>query len=181
MRRHLTTRELVLLGVLAVLLLVSGYLMLFYLPMTAELDRLNADAELCSLELETVRLRVEEKHRMERELEALFARPEPPQALPAYDNLRQVMFELNTVLGPTKGYALSFGTVDSAQSPVYRSISFSFTGTDYQQVQTVLRKLRDSAYRSILDDLRLSFADGVQGEVTVNGSIVYFESVPRTN
>ena len=43
MTRNLTPREWLLLAILAVLLLVSSYLMFFYLPMSTERDNLQRD------------------------------------------------------------------------------------------------------------------------------------------
>lgn len=178
MKRRLTARELVLLGILAAVLLVSGYVMLFYLPVTAELDRLANETELCRAQLTAAQQRAEEKQRMERELEELFAQPEPPQGMPAYDNVQQVMFELNAILASAEEYALSFGTVDAGESIVHRRISLSFTSGSYEQAKAVLQQLHGSVYRCMLDDLRLSLDSGQQDSVTVSGSIVFFEYVP---
>ena len=87
MRRQLTTREWMLLALLGVILLASGYMLLFYMPMTAERDRCLGEAESCRAEIEAAQLRLEEKRRMERELEALFSAGEPPRSIADYDNL----------------------------------------------------------------------------------------------
>lgn len=179
MKRRLTVRELALLGVLAAILLVSGYVMLFYLPVTSELDRLESETELCRTQLAAAQQRAEEKQRMQRELEELFAQPEPPLGMPAYDNVQQVMFELNAILASAEEYALSFGTVDAGESIVHRRISLSFTSGSYDQAKAVLQQLHDSVYRCMLDDLRLSLDSEQQEGVTVSGSIVFFEYVPQ--
>lgn len=178
MKRHLTARELVLLGILAVILLVSGYVMLFYMPVTAELDRLEGETELCYAQLAVARQRLEEKQRMERELTEMFAQPDPPLEMPPYDNLQPVMFELNTILSSTEEYSLSFGAVDTGESIVHRRISLSFTGGSYAQARAVLQQLHDSMYRCMLDDLRLSFDNDQESGVAVSGSIVFFEYAP---
>lgn len=178
MKRRMTARELVLLGILAVILLTSCYVMLFYLPVTAELERLANEIELCRTQLTAAQQRAEEKQRMERELEELLSQPEPPLEMPAYDNLQQVMFELNAILASTEEYALSFGTVDAGESIVHRRISLSFTSGSYDQAKAVLQQLHDSMYRCMLDDLRLSLPSGQRDGVTVSGSIVFFEYVP---
>lgn len=178
MKRRMTARELVLLGILAAILLASCYVMLFYLPVTAELERLANEIELCRTQLTAAQQRAEEKQRMERELEELLSQPEPPLEMPAYDNLQQVMFELNAILASTEEYALSFGTVDAGESIVHRRISLSFTSGSYDQAKAVLQQLHDSMYRCMLDDLRLSLPSGQRDGVTVSGSIVFFEYVP---
>ena len=45
MRRQLTTREWMLLALLGVILLISGYMLLFYMPQTAERDRCLGETE----------------------------------------------------------------------------------------------------------------------------------------
>ena len=69
MRRSLTAREWILLGVLAVLALASGYMMLFYLPSTSQRDTAREETGLYQLQTEAAQLRLAEKRRMERELE----------------------------------------------------------------------------------------------------------------
>ena len=125
MRRQLTTREWMLLALLGVILLISGYMLLFYMPQTAERDRCLGETESCRMEIEAAQLHLEEKRRMERELEALFSSETPPLSIADYDNLQPVMFELNSILASTEDYSLSFSTVDTSQAIVRRSISIS--------------------------------------------------------
>lgn len=174
MKRRLTVRELVLLALLGIILLVSGYVMLYYMPKTQELAALEEERELCLAQIDVVEVRLNEKRRMEEELAALFAEGEPRELAP-YDNLQQVMFELNGVLSSAEEYSLSFGTVDAEQTPVIRRrISLSFTAPDYGSARQILQQLHDGAYRCMLDDLRLTLAPN-NGAVTVSGSIVFFE------
>lgn len=175
MRRQLTAREWMLLGVLGGLLLICGYLLLFYMPMTAERDRCVGETETCRMETEAARTRLEEKRRMERELEELFAAGPPPLSIPDYDNFQPVMFALNTILASTENYSLSFSTVDASQTIVRRSISMSFTAGSYAFAKDVLRQLHDSDYRCLLDGVNISIGGGSEGAVSVSGNIVFFE------
>lgn len=186
MRRQLTAREWMLLGVLGVLVLVSGYILLYYTPMTAERDRCLGTAESCRVETEAAQYRLDEKNRMERELEELFSVTPAPLGISDYDNLKPVMFELNSILSGTQDYTLTFGTVDTTESIVRRSISMTFTAISYEAAKTVLQRLHDSSYRCMLDDIHISFANtqwtlfgedrGPEpGTVQVTGTIVFFE------
>ena len=138
MKRSLTAREWMLLGLLGLIALASSYVMLFYMPVTARRDSAKEETELCRLQMEAAQVRLEEKRRMERELEALFAQEEPPLGLAPYDNVQAVMFELNTILSQTQEYSLSFGTVDTEQSIVRRSISLNFTCGSCKTVTTAV-------------------------------------------
>lgn len=174
MRRQLTPREWILLGVLGVLVLISGYLLLFYMPMTEERDRCIGEAEACRMETEAAQVRLDEKHRMERELEELFSAEVPPLSIPDYDNLQPVMFELNSILAGTESYTLTFGTVDTSSSIIRRSISMTFNAVSYESARQVLQQLHDSGYRCMLDSVNISLgSDG--GLVSVSGNIVFFE------
>ena len=72
MKRKLTPREWMLLGVLAVVAAVSGYMMLFRMPMIQQRDGMQQQIVLCQEQLEAAQARVTNKQRMERELKALF-------------------------------------------------------------------------------------------------------------
>ena len=175
MRRQLTAREWMLLALLGVILVVSGYMLLFYMPMTAERDRCVGETESIRTQTEAAQLRLEEKRRMERELEELFAADTPPVSIADYDNLQPVMFELNAILSGTEDYSLSFSTVDASQPIVRRSISMSFTTGTYESAKAVLQRLHDSAYRCMLDGVNVSLGQREGDSVSVSGNIVFFE------
>lgn len=175
MKRKLTAREWILLGVLAVLAAVSGYVMLFYMPVTTQRDNAINEAELCRLELEAAQLRLEDKRRMERELEEIFSQSEDPLSLAPYDNLQPVMMELHAILGGAEDYSLSFGTVDAEEPIVRRSISLTYTAGSYAAARDILQRLHDSAYRCMLDSVSISVGQEGTGSVTVDSTIVFFE------
>lgn len=175
MKRKLTAREWMLLAVLAVLVAVSGYIMLFYIPVTTQRDNALNEAEACRMELEAVQLRLEEKRRMERELEELFSQPEEPLSLAPYDNLQPVMMELHAILDGAGDYSLSFGTVDTEETIVRRSISMTYTAGSYAAAKDILQRLHDSAYRCMLDSVNVSVGQERDGRISVNSTIVFFE------
>lgn len=175
MKRQLTARELILLGMLLVLVLVGGYVMLFYMPMTAELERLEQEKLSCEDELAVAQIQVEDKRRMERELEEIFAANPNPLSIAPYDNLQPVMFELNGILQSTPEYSLSFGTVNTEETIVRRQILLSYTSGSYEAAKRVLQQLHDSAYRCMLDDVSISIGERDEGNVSVSASLVFFE------
>ena len=185
MRRQLTPREWMLLGVLGILLIISGYVGLFYMPMTSERDRCISEAEDCRVQTEAAEMRLSEKQRMEKELEEIFAANPDPLSIPDYDNLKPVMFELNSILAEADDYTLTFGTVDTSESIIRRGITMSFTCSSYASAKGVLEKLHDSSYRCMLDNLNISLGTygynafwdegAYENSVTVNGNIVFFE------
>lgn len=177
MSRKLTPREWILLGVLGVLVLVVGYVMLFYMPTTEARDAALAETETVRQQTAAAQVRLTEKQRMERELEALFAENPDPLALADYDNLKPIMVELNSILAFTQEYSLSFATVDDTQSVIRREISIDFTCGNYSTAKVVLQRLHDSTFRCMLNDVRIT-DEGSGDSVKVTGTIVYFECQP---
>ena len=178
MKRKLSPREWMLLGVLAVLVVVVGYIVLFYMPVTDARDIALAETESCKQQTEAARVRLEEKRRMERELEEIFDQNPNPLSLADYDNLQPVMVELNSILAATQNYSLSFATVDASQNIVRREISISYTCNSYATAKNVLQRLHDSAYRCMLNNVTISRGRDADGSATVSGSIVFFECKP---
>lgn len=170
--RELTAREWILLALLGIILIISGYVLLFYTPMCTERNRCKSEAESYRSQIEAVGVRIQEKQQMERELEELFAAG-TPLGIADYDNLKPVMEELNAILAGADHYSLSFGTVDTSQSIVRRRISMSFHTGDYESAKAVLGRLYHCAYRCLLDNVDMVLADG--GGVSVNAEIVFFE------
>ena len=177
MKRKLTPREWMLLGVLAVLVVVVGYITLFYVPTTEARDAALAEAESVRQQTETARVRLAEKQRMEQELNELFERNPNPQALADYDNLQPIMVELNSILAPTQNYSLTFGSASASKNIVRREITISFSCSSYATARNVLQRLHDSTYRCMLNNLTISGRRD-NGSASVSGSIVYFECQP---
>ena len=178
MKRKLTPRELLLLGVLAVLAIVVGYITLFYMPTTAARDSALDEAESCKQQIDAARVRLAEKQRMERELDEIFEQNPNPLGLADYDNLQPVMVELNTILAATQSYSLNFATVDATQSIIRREINITFTCNNYATAKIVLQRLHDSIYRCMLNNVSISRGRSSDGTVSVSGSIVFFECKP---
>ena len=178
MKRKLSPREWMLLGVLAVLVIVVGYIVLFYMPTTNARDSALSETESCKQQTEAARVRLEEKRRMERELEEIFDQNPNPLSLADYDNLQSVMVELNSILAATQNYSLSFATVDTSQDIVRREITISYTCDSYATAKSVLQRLHDSAYRCMLNNVNISGGRSNDSSASVSGSIVFFECKP---
>lgn len=178
MKRQLTFRERFLLALLGAVALISGYVMLIYMPLTSRRDRALEETEMIYMQTDAAAVRLTQKRQMERELSEIFAENERPVGLAPYDNIQSVILELNSILDAASEYSLSFGTVDTSEAIVRRNISLSFTGDSYATVRAILEDLCDSAYRCMLDDVNIAMYDRQDGTVSVSGAIVFFEYIP---
>lgn len=177
--RRLSVRERVLLAVLFILALVSGYIFLLYMPMMERLDTLNEQiAQGEDLLLES-QIKVERQNRMQKELDEILAADDEPVSMAAYDNIHAVMFELNSILEQTEEYSLNFSTVDMGDPVIRRPISLRFRSADYAAAQTVLQQLHDSKYRCMLDSLDIGLEKRDEANVIVSATIVFLEYMPQ--
>lgn len=175
MRRQLTPREWMLLGLFGVILIVSGYILLFYTPMTSERDRCLSQAESCRTETELYQARLADKLRMEKELETLEAGGGSLVSIPDYDNIHPVILELDGILSSTGEYSLSFANVDTSQTIIRRNIAMSYSTGGYEAARAVLQRLHDCAFRCMLDDISMSFQQEDGKSASVSGTIIFFE------
>lgn len=175
MKRKLTAREWMLLGIFGILVIGCGYIMLFYNPTTSARDAALAEVEVCKEQIQMAQIHLTEKQRMERELDELFAQNPNPLPLADYDNLQPVMVELKAILESTQNFSLNFSTVDASKSLVRREISVNFTCDSYAIAKKVLQQLHDSTFRCMLNNVSISLGQTADSKASVNGSIVFFE------
>lgn len=171
--RKLTVRERVLLFLLAVIALVSGYVLLFYMPTTQHMESLNAQiaqAEELTAQLDA---KLANQQQMEKKLQQLSDQDAQVPYMPDYDNLQAVMLELHTILAGCQEYSLSFQSEQGEDHVFYRRVSIPFTCSSYTQAREVLQKLHDSALRGLLGDLQLSQQEN--GTVNVSATMTFFE------
>ena len=171
--RKLTMRERVLLIVLAVIVVISGYVLLFYLPMRQSAQSLQAQIE----ENEELSAQLDARLTRQRQMEHSVAQwSEDPDALPempSYDNQQAVMVELNSILSDCLEYSLSFQTDDTQGNVFRRTVTIPFVCANYTAAENILQRLHDSALRSHLSDVQI--AQQEDGTVHVTAVMTFFE------
>lgn len=176
MNRAFSTREKVLLVILALLLIGVGYFKLLLEPINESIDHYTQlaaseqDAMLQST-AQLVQLRL-----MEQELEAIFESGEAVP-LPAYDNAEKLMVELSRILAASSDYSLNFGSAYELDGGyiVCRPLSLQFTAKDYASAHDILTALHDSADVNQISDLSLTLPQDADKGVQVSCSVTFFE------
>ena len=169
MRHVFTTREKVLLVILAVLVIAVGYWKLILTPINDSIADLNAQTVS---EQDAILSRMRQ---MQQELETLLADPDA-KPLPDYDNSERLLVELNTILSGTVDYTLSFGStylLEDGGSIICRPISLEYTCGSYTAARAVMDALHGSDYVNLISDVTLDL-DAEHG-TRVNLTITYFE------
>ncbi len=171
--RKLSTRERILLLLLAMIAMISGYILLFYLPTTQRLESLNAQIAQSQEQVTQLDTKLTHQQQMENKLEQFSAQDVQVPYMPAYDNIQAVMVELHTILAGCQEYSLSFQTEQGENHVFYRRVSIPFTCGSYEQVQEILQKLHDSTQRGLLEDVQISQQE--DGTVKASATITFFE------
>ena len=96
--RKLSTRERVLLAILVVVAIVSGYVLLFSMPLNEKIQTLGQEI----MESEDLKTQLESRWSQQQRLQQLTEQLKKQEGevryMPEYDNLQAVMVELNTIL-----------------------------------------------------------------------------------
>lgn len=173
MKKQLTTREKVLMCVLAVLLVICGYYYAFYTPVLQKIaDYKN---EMVYLEEQNLLLdaQVEKLNQMKSELDAIQSgEMGSVKELPAFDNSQNVMNSLSFILKNANQYSVSFSSVEEEDSTVRRNINLSYDCSSYETAKSILTQIYEGEYRSLIKDVHMS---GGEDSYHVTVEITYFE------
>lgn len=180
MNRSFTMREKILLLFLAVMLLGVGYFKLFYEPMqeqiTASEQRMTQAQD--QFAVETVRL--QRMRKMQEEIEQFKQSGATAYSeIPPYDNVQNVMIQLNTILSQATDYSVSFQSVQKQDGSklVTRPIDLTFTASDYATVRTIMNELYHCRFRCAIEQVSVSAKENlsVNNDINVSLSITFYE------
>lgn len=178
-KTKISTREILMLILLTVLVVGAGYYMGFYTPLQQELNNLAEEAASIDSLITISSSQVSAMNTMQSELDEIFARPEEEiTEIAPYDNKEVVFNQLNGILQLSDNYNLSFAdpTVQE-DGTVRRNVSMSFSCPDYASAKSILEALNDSHWRCLISNLSVSGGGNVMdGPVQISASITFFES-----
>lgn len=181
MNRTFTSREKVLLVVLAVLLIGCFYYLVVLQPSLSAIassDSAVAAAEDEMLVQQAVATRKAELVEQIREAQESGV---DQKTLPPYDNTKNELAELDAILANATSYNIDFSSAEIAGTLVRRSVSIAFTADSYDAAQNVLQKLIDCKYSCLVTDIAVSGAGlgqtSSQGEVKASAAVTFFESL----
>lgn len=181
MNRSFTTREKALMLILAVLLLGCCYYLLVLKP---SLDSIAAsEAKLSELDSEiTIQQAVSaKKTQLEQQIAEAEASGTPQKTLPAYDNTKNEINELNAILADAASYNINFSEADLTDAVVRRVVDISFTCDSYHAAHRVLVSLVNCKYSCLVTDIAITGSGPGQssssGKVSASASITFFEKL----
>ena len=174
MKKTASTRDLIL---VAVLIVALAYYFGIQRPITNQTDELNAEKATIESDITIAQTQVQLKKKMENELSAILeAADGEPDALPVYDNINNVILEMNSIFGKSKDYSISFNGETEENSVVRRDIRVSFTVDSYRTAIEKLTSIDQSTNRYLIRDVSITDQSDEQGSAfSVTISLTSFD------
>lgn len=164
LNRSFSTRETVLILILAALLVVACYYFLVVKNVADTVAKNNAQLAGIETSIQVQESLATDRARMKAELAELGDDETLPEVA-VYDNIRNELNELNTLLGSATTYNLSFGQPTVDGQLVRRTVAVSFTVPSYAAALDVVRQLENGTYRCQITDFTMT------GDLLANGSV----------
>jgi len=172
MRKGLSTREKFLLFVLLIMAAYAVYNYMFYLPTKEQIDYYKNEAIAVEDEMFLAQAQQMKLDRMEKELAEIKAGDSKVKELPQYDNSRNVMNSLSTILSSATSYDVSFSGVTQEEGIVRRDITLNYNCNSFDVAKVILNRIHEGDYRCLIKDLYITQN---ATDWSVNVEITYFE------
>ena len=174
LNRDFTNKEKVVLLVLIVALMALAYYNFVDQVVRREMEAAAAEREALETDLLQLQMQLAELTRMRRELEELGGEGQISY-MPSYNNLKQEMTLLNSILESAEQYTISFAGVSRSGDLIRRAISLQFTTSGFQAARLILVRLESSEYRCLLGDI--SYSANAAGQVSISVSCTFYETM----
>lgn len=183
--RDFTTREKVLIVILAAILIVLAYYWLVDVPVRDGVTEAEAKRDAAMTEMTAVDAKIGELQRMQAELDELG--PEGRGAyMASYNNSAAEYAALNDILMGTDEYLITFADLTREGDLVRREFSIQFTTTGYEAAKRIITELENSEYRCRIGDLSCAAEQSYDtesdlrnwsGSIIVNATATFYETM----
>lgn len=171
MNRAFTNREKILMLILAVLLLGCFYYLVVLKPSWDTIALADSRYASTQDDIAVQQVIAVKKAQLEQQIEEAKAAGDSQKELPLYDNTKNEITALNTILTGTGSYTINFAQAEFSDSLVRRSVSISFTSDSYSAAQVVLNKLINCPYTCLVTDITISAGSAGSSGSTSSGTI----------
>lgn len=179
--RRFTSRERIMMLVLALVLAAALYLIAVHNPVRNSIVEAQAERVTLQTELDSQQKLAERLAEMQAALDEVASSSEAWAITPDYDNVRNVVKLLNTALANASGFDLRFAPVTFDESFAVREISMVFTTESYRVAADVIKEIANGPYSCDVGVLRIDSVNSdaeniMQGELTISMTVTYYEA-----
>lgn len=175
--RDFTTKEKVLLLILAIIIISLAYYLLVYQPVSDGIEKAELTKQGQAVELEAVNMRIAKLEKMKNEIDDVTENG-TLKSMPSYNNSKNVNKLFNDILGDLE-FTLSFNDVTKAGDQIRRFVTMQFITKDQKTIKSVLTALSECEYRCLINDVKCSFKlnKNDEADYTVRASLTFFETM----
>lgn len=178
LNRSFSTREKVLILVLVALLLVACYYFLVVKNVADTKAENDLQLQEIQMQVDTQTALAMARTRMENELAELGDVEKLP-VVAAYDNIRNELDELNTLLSGVGTYDVKFSQPELDGELVRRPVTITYTVAGYNEALGIVQSLQNGTYRCDVTDFALTgkmLADCSIESVSATLDVTYYET-----
>ena len=169
LNRELTTREKILLLILALILIGAAYYLYVYEPSISQLNKLEQKQADIEVEITEAEAKLEEIQSMKKEMDSIVEGSPEYTYMPSYNYEKQEISYLQDILtSSTKEYNINFSKISRDREQLRRKFSLSFTVSGYEAAEKIIKELEGSDIRCIIGDMSVSFDEAKKGDIEVN-------------
>lgn len=168
--RQFTAREKILILVLALLMLAALYVKVVYMDVSSVMAQYPLNMAEAEEEYAVEKQKNDVLKIMQRELEQIALGSKEVKEIPAYDNSKNIINELNQILLTTDDFTLTFLPLEEDATMVRRKIVLSFAVSSYSEAKKVVAAIDDMQYRCLVTSMVFTSKEtvktsGVQGSL----------------
>lgn len=179
-KRSLSTKELLMVAALLILVVGVVYYMGFYQPLQNEITDIRNQSSQLDAQIVAATSKLSTMNAMQAELDEILAQDKNHiTEIAPFDNKLVVMSELHGILASTLNYNLSFSDpAINEDGTVRRNVSVSFSCQNYKTAKAILDALASNHWRCLVNNVSINGTenDVMQGQVSVSTTITFFES-----
>lgn len=182
--RDFTTREKVLILILALIIVALLYYWVVDCPVRNGIYEAKTQKEALQTELTAVNSKISGLKQMQEELDSLGSTGRAGY-MASYNNSKAELAALNDILANTDEYVISFSDLTREGNLVRRKFSIQFTTNGYKAMEDTITKLENSEYRCRIGDLSC-VADTSEekvdlrnwsGKITASATATFYETM----
>lgn len=150
-------REKALLLLLAIVMVVIVWFIFVYQGTTNRITELEGEISAAQTQITVDETRLAQQTKMQNTIDQRKAEGVEPTIMPDYDNLQNLMAELNIIMAAADSYTLSFDQLaEDDQGHVMRGVRVDYTTPNYQAAEKIVEALAEGKYPCRIDSVSTS-------------------------
>lgn len=172
--RDFTRTEKILIAVLALILLALVYYQFVDKNVRQAITNAESETQMLQSELDAAEIKLAAAQAIKNNMDQLEADGNLSW-MGSYNNSKEEVAFLNSILGSTLRYSISFAEVTRAGDQIRRSFTLEYQTLDYLSAQEIIDQLCQSRNRCLVGDVRCTV--GTDGLVTVRQTATFYETM----